>query len=214
MTVGSSSSATAGFDEGIAVFRKGEFEKALQEFQVSAEHGDAEAQFYLGLMYSHGLGATKDHKESARWYLKAAEQGLAKAQYIVGLKYDLGQGFVQDFKEAVKWYRKAAEQGSVKAQLALGLIYGLDGRFAQDYVQAHMWFNIAGANGNKHALKERTRVEKKMAAGQIAEARKLAREWVRIHCQQSLDTQKSSGTERISREQGAKLNCKGELKIY
>lgn len=214
VAVATSSLVIAGFDEGIAVFRKGDFTKALQEFRVSAKKGGTDAQFYLGLMYSHGLGVVKDHKESVKWYLKAAEQGHAKAQYIVGLKYDSGEGFVQDYEKAVIWYQKAAKQGSVRAQYALGLIYSLDGGFAQDYVRAHMWLNIAGVNGNEDALDKRDIVEQKMSTVQIAEARKLARAWMRTHCQQSLTTHGSSGAERIMRQQVAKPDCKVELKGF
>jgi len=46
----------------------------------------------------------------------------------------------------------------------------------QDYVQAHMWSNLAAAGGlNVGALRDR--LAKQMTPAQIAEARKLAREW-------------------------------------
>jgi TPR repeat protein len=52
---------------------------------------------------------------------------------------------------------------------------------AQDYVMAHMYWNIAGAGGHKDAIKWRGIVEKKMTPSQIAEAQKLAREWMKKH---------------------------------
>lgn len=214
VVIGSSSLVAAGFDEGVAVYRKGDFTTALREFRISAGKGHTEAQFYLGLMYSHGLGVARDQKEAAKWYLKAAELGHGRAQFIVGLKYDRGQGFVRDYKEAVKWYRKAAELGDSRAQRALGLVYGLDEGFGQDYVRAHMWLNIAGANGNKDAIGERDIVAQKMTPGQIADAQKLAREWVHKHCQRSHKSPGLSGTERIIQKEGAKPDCKGELKIF
>ena len=51
----------------------------------------------------------------------------------------------------------------------------------QDYVMAHMYWNIAAVSGNKSAIKNRGIVEKKMTSSQIAEAQKLAREWMRTH---------------------------------
>jgi len=46
----------------------------------------------------------------------------------------------------------------------------------QDYVQAHMWSNLAAAGGlNVGALRDR--LAKQMTPAQIAEARRLAREW-------------------------------------
>jgi TPR repeat protein len=48
----------------------------------------------------------------------------------------------------------------------------------QDYVMAHMYWNIAAVSGYKDAIKSRGIVEKKMTSSQIAEAQKLAREWM------------------------------------
>jgi len=51
----------------------------------------------------------------------------------------------------------------------------------QDYVQAHMWWNLAAAKGNEIGRKNRDIVAKKMTPGQIAEAQRLAREWLEEH---------------------------------
>jgi hypothetical protein len=51
----------------------------------------------------------------------------------------------------------------------------------QDYVMAHMYFNIAGAGGDKNAIKGIARAENLMTPSQIAEAQKLAREWMKKH---------------------------------
>ena len=54
---------------------------------------------------------------------------------------------------------------------------------AQDYVQAHMWYNLAAsrmlAGGNRDkAVNNRDKVETGMTPAQVAEAQKLAREWM------------------------------------
>lgn len=51
----------------------------------------------------------------------------------------------------------------------------------QDYVQAHMWFNLAAASGGGKAQVGRDRIAKKMTRTQVAEAQKLAREWMAKH---------------------------------
>ena len=51
----------------------------------------------------------------------------------------------------------------------------------QDYVQAHMWYNLAAAQGGMAGdttVKNRDRVAKRMTPAQIAEAQRLAREWM------------------------------------
>jgi hypothetical protein len=49
---------------------------------------------------------------------------------------------------------------------------------AQNYIEAHKWANIAGANGEKTATKVRDAVAKQMTPEQIAEAQRLAKEWM------------------------------------
>ena len=85
-------------------------------FRETAEQGDANAQFSLGLSYCNGKGVTQDYGQAVYWYQKAAEQGHADAQYNLGLSYYNGQGVMQDDKQAVYWFRKAAEQGDPDAK--------------------------------------------------------------------------------------------------
>jgi TPR repeat protein len=95
--------------------------------------------------------------------------------------YAHGRGVPQDEQATVRWYRKAAEQGHAKAQCNLGAMYVGGRGVTQDYVRAHMWFNIAGANGEKVGREKRSIVEKLMTPTHIAEAQKLAREWMQKH---------------------------------
>jgi len=153
----------------------------VNDCRAKAEQGDASAQYNLGVMYAKGQGVALDYKVAAKWYTKAAEQGHTKAQYDLGLTYDIGRGVAQDYKVAVKWYTKAAEQGYARAQYKLGVRYAIGHGVAQDYVMAHMFFNIAAIDGDKSAIESRDLVAKRMTSAQIAEAQKLAREWMRTH---------------------------------
>jgi TPR repeat protein len=46
---------------------------------LSAEHGNAEAQFRLGDLYALGHGTLKSMPDAYQWYIKAAIQGHKKA---------------------------------------------------------------------------------------------------------------------------------------
>jgi TPR repeat protein len=87
----------------------------------------------------------------------------------------------QDHAQAILWYRKAADQGVADAQYNLGVVYESGRGVPQDYAQAHMWFNLAAAGGDATALKARDMVASMMTPEQIAEAQKLAREWLAAH---------------------------------
>jgi hypothetical protein len=165
------------FEGGQAAYQKGDFEAAARLFREPAGQGNADAQFYLGVMYNFGWGVPQDDHEAARWYRLAAGQGHAEAQYNLGLMYDSGQGVPQDYQEAARWHRLAAGRGNAVAQFSLGLMYAKGEGVPQDYVQAHLWLNLAAAQGEKEAAKWRDDLTQKMTPEQIAEAQRLAREW-------------------------------------
>jgi uncharacterized protein len=87
-------------------------------FARTAERGDANAYFNLGVMYAHGQGVEQDEREAVAWYRKAVEQNYAPAQFNLGRMYADGRGVEKNEHAAVACYRKAAEQGS-----AIGVMY-------------------------------------------------------------------------------------------
>ncbi len=148
--LGLAAPAWAGFAEGVAAYKRGDYATALREFRPLANQGNADAQYNLGVMYDNGLGVPQDHAEAAKWYRKAAEQGEANAQNLLGLMYGKGRGV------------------------------------PQDYVQAHMWYNLAASRlppgaDRVGAVKNRDILSAWMTPAQIAEAERLAREWMEKH---------------------------------
>ncbi len=107
-TLGLTAPAWAGFDEGVAAAKRGDYATALREWRPLAEQGNANAQLLLGTMYDEGLGVTQDYAEAMKWYRKAAEQGHASAQSNLGLMYGNGEGVPQNYVQAHLWYILAA----------------------------------------------------------------------------------------------------------
>jgi len=160
-------------------------EADINKIISSAQQGDAEAQYNLGVMYAQGLGVTQNYAEAVKWYRKAAEQGYAAAQFNLGGMYHQGQGVPQeampdgewDYSEAMKWYRKAAEQGHANAQSNLGLMYAQGQGVTQDYAEAYFWFNLAVASGYEGARSGRDIIAKKLSQNALIDAQKRVREW-------------------------------------
>jgi TPR repeat protein len=63
----------------------------------------------------------------------------------------------------------------------LGLVYATGHGEPVDYVRAHKWFNIAAMLGDIRAREERADLAELMSPAEVAEAQKLAREWVLSH---------------------------------
>ena len=60
----------------------------------------------------------------------------------------------------------------------LGLEASTPGAEDYDIVVAHKWFNLAALKGNEQARIYRSELLHEMTAAQVAEAQKLAREWL------------------------------------
>jgi len=152
--------------------------EAARWFRLAADQGDPEAQWELGHI-------SEDDAEAVRWWRLAAGQGYVRAQLILGRMYDNGWDVPQDDIEAVRWYRLAADQGDASAQSHLAIMYQNGKGVPQDYVQAHIWFDLAASRRfgghRQHDLDGRDRAAGQMNPTQIAEARRLAREWEAAH---------------------------------
>lgn len=92
------------FDEGIAAYEAGNFQKAFEKFKPLAKKGDSWAQFQLGIIYGWGKGVPRDDREAAKWYRKAAKWGHPIALLNLGHMYGKGQGVPQDYVQAYKWF--------------------------------------------------------------------------------------------------------------
>src|SRR5262245_55402667 len=69
----------------------------------AAQSGDDEAQFYLGALYSAGVGVPRSDEEAFRWFSRAADQGHSHAMLILSGLYAVGRGAVKDNIKAYKW---------------------------------------------------------------------------------------------------------------
>ncbi len=172
------------FNDGVAAFQSGDYATALKLWMPLAEKDDTEAQRNIGIMFQQGLGVPQSDVEAANWYRRAAENGHARAQQNLGVMYEEGNGVLQDYAEAAKWYRKAAEGGNVIAKVNLGVMRenGFPG-VPLNVVLAHMWFNLAAAQGSADAANFRDELASDMSPEQVAEAQRLAKEWLDKHSQ-------------------------------
>ena len=71
--------AWAGFGEGVAAYKRGDYETALREWRPLAERDHAEAQLKLGEMYAKGRGVPQDYVAAHMWMNLAAAQGNKNA---------------------------------------------------------------------------------------------------------------------------------------
>ena len=165
------------FESGMAATERGDYSTALRQFLPLADQGHADAQFNLGAMYREGRGVLIDYAEAMKWFRLAADQGHGRAQTTVGNMYREGWGVPRDCAEAVRWYRLAAEQRESYAQSNLSSVYFNGEGAPQDRVLAYMWSHLAAAQDHVAGAEKRDLFGEEMTRDQIAEAKRLAREW-------------------------------------
>ncbi len=74
-----------------------------------------------------------------------------------------------------------ATDSGVESLFDLGLRYANGLGVAQNFIEAHKWFNIAAARGFAEARSMRAEISEDMSRGEIEEAQRQAREWLRLH---------------------------------
>ena len=163
-----------------------DYAEAVKWWRKAAEQGHAYAQTSVGSAYEKGRSVPQDYAEAMKWHRLAAEQGNVTAQTSLAILYFRGEGVPQHYAEAVKWFRKAAEQGGLIAQINLGVMYSKGQGVPQDYIMAHIWLNLAVSRLTHDTIREirdigvkhRDIVAENMTTAEIAEAQRLAREWM------------------------------------
>jgi len=72
-------------------------------YSQAALSGDSDAQFYLGALYSSGVGRARSDEEAFRWFSRAADQGHSHAMLVLSGIYAVGRGTAKDNFNAYKW---------------------------------------------------------------------------------------------------------------
>ena len=105
------------FEDGLAAYRAGDYQKAFRLWKPVAEQGHYGAQYNIGLMYAAGDGVPQNDAKAVHWFTKAAKQGFAKAQLSLGLMYTKGEGVPKNYVRGYAWLSISAAQGYERGEL-------------------------------------------------------------------------------------------------
>jgi TPR repeat protein len=72
-------------------------------YSQAAQSGDSDAEFYLGALYSAGVGRQRSDEEAFQWFARAAAQGHSHAMLVLGGLYAVGRGTPKSNLDAYKW---------------------------------------------------------------------------------------------------------------
>ncbi|CAK7205011.1 ERAD-associated protein [Sporothrix eucalyptigena] len=90
------------------------YDRARSWFELGIAQGDAQSQYYMGLMLSHGYGGNKNIAKATELFRAAAEQDYAPAQVEMGVLH-LDQGQPDDLRVAHDYFELAARYANIEA---------------------------------------------------------------------------------------------------
>ena len=135
--------AQASVKDGVDAWSRGDYPRAVAEWQKPAAAGDADAQFNLAQAYKLGKGVAPDLKRAEALYLKAAQQGHLQAADTYGLLlFQTGRR-----EAAMSWLVPSAERGEPRAQYVLAVAHYNGDLLPKDPVRAYALMTRAAASG-------------------------------------------------------------------
>jgi len=162
---------------------------AVDATEAKAVHGDAEAQFSLGVKFARD-GATQDYLQAAEWYLKAADQSHSLAQFNLAIMYASGQGVVRDDVKSMGWMQKAADMGDAGAQHHIGMklhrasLAALPEAAPESRIEAYKWLQLAAAQGYRGSKAAWAFVALSMTREDVADGGRRIAAFVPVQAQQ------------------------------
>ena len=132
------------------LFEDNKFQESAKIFlQLANEREDSEAFYYLGRIFSEGLGGIKPQRRVGfEYYKRAAEQKHIPSQTKYAIYYLAGEFVLKDYKKALQLFEKSAKKKDIEALLILGGLYSSGTVIKKDSKKAFKNYEIAAKLGN------------------------------------------------------------------
>ncbi len=140
------------FYKAVIAWDNQEFHKARILFNRSAQLGNAEACYNLGVIYQQGIAVHANSRRATLWFTRAAQGGNSKAQFVLA-KLIIAQTRKsnRDIRQAKRWLFKAAHQKHPAAMYWLGTLYTMGQGVKISHTKAAYWYIKAARAGHATA---------------------------------------------------------------
>ena len=129
--------------------------EAVVWMRHAAAQGHADAQAFLGRLFSRGLGRVRDLNDPLRWYGTLCDEDedgeSAAARANRDLLFPAGVDIAANQEEALRWYRQAGEAGVPEAQVELARRHLTAKEDGAEPAQAFALLRSAAEQGNPDA---------------------------------------------------------------
>lgn len=96
--------------------------KAIENYEMGINKGDAYAMVNLGCLYGKGLNGVKDEEKAFSLFKQSAEKGCNYGQYLLAYSFFYGIGTPKDRDMAIYWMTKAKDNNAELAKNMLKYI--------------------------------------------------------------------------------------------
>jgi cell division septation protein DedD len=162
--------ARADVKAGVDAWGRGDYAKAVHEWEGPASVGDPDAMFNLAQAYRLGRGVPVDLTRAEALYAQAAAKGHLQAADTYGLM------LFQDGRReaALPYIEDAARRGDPRAEYLLGIARFNGDIVSKDWVQAYALVSMANAQGLPQAAAALAQMDQNIPLEQRQEAAGLA----------------------------------------
>lgn len=175
--------------ECIRLSQDKEYVVAFAPCSIAAEQGRAEAQYFLGTMYSLGNGIPRNSEMAIFWLTKSADQDIPIAQFSLAKIYRTGDGTPKNFDVARALLTKAVPSMD-EASYILGEMHRNGEGTTASNVIAYAWYSVSATRGNNEAIREREDLEARLTVSELREAQSLSQEYFNEHIQPMVRSEK------------------------
>jgi len=95
---------------------------ALEFFEKAAKKGDAIAACNAGLMYSQGIGSSRDSTQALQYFRHASERGVIEATYNAAVLMLTSVSESYDRNEIKRLFQSAADKGHLESMYNFGIL--------------------------------------------------------------------------------------------
>lgn len=164
--------AAADVKAGVDAWSRGDYARAIAEWQGPAERGDPDAQFNMGQAYKLGRGVPVDLARAEELFGKAAARGHLQAADNYGLLlFQRGE-----HTRAMPYVKAAAGRGDPRSQYLLGIAHFNGDNVEKDWVRAYALVGLAQQAGLPQASTARAQMDKYIPLQQRQQSVALASE--------------------------------------
>ena len=142
----------ASLKEAKKLFEKNKIKEATNLFLEIAKTENAEAFYYLGRIFSEGLGGIQPQRRIGfEYYKRAAEKNHIQAQTQYAIYHLAGEFVLKDYEKATQLLKESAKKKDAEASLILGGLYSSGTAIKKNLKKAFQNYAAAAKLGNAAA---------------------------------------------------------------